>query len=560
MDKLTIEKYNQLEKIGLSSSSRVFDKMRGKTDPVHFCAIAFLALIEKNNWKIEDVVKDETVRKYLISAKDKTNKSVVSNLAESLSLNELEAFILTYDQDVRERRFWELPAPKSLIQLSFRLLNIEEGDRVLDMSSGVGDFLLLANVYQPEAEYSGIEINATLYSIAKIRAFVANQDINYKLGNHYAEHDHQYNRIMQYSTLGTKFRIVESQITSKEVKKIIKDIGRIYSAEWADILTLLNLLEENGKGLSIVSNNTLSVLGDQNTRKYVLENQFIEGVISLPENLLATSSMPVSILVFSEGNTSVRMVDASNLFTKGMRQNRLSEKDIEEIINLYKDDSSLVSLGDIAADDYILTPKRYLGQEYNEGSSLTLDDAIKNISRGSTIQRTELEKITSKKKTNIQFLRIQDIDDRGHINSELSYIKEIPEGNEKHVLQEGDLVISKLIPFKCAIIPDDIEEKILPTGNLYRIQINTDKFNPYFLAMYLNSYQGRDQMNRLAGGSFIRSISIKDLRRLSLPEISKEKQDELVRQYLDMDNQISLLEQQKEVLEERQSAIIEEVF
>lgn len=78
--------------------------------------------------------------------------------------------------------------------------------------------------------------------------------------------------------------------------------------------------------------------------------------------------------------------------------------------------------------------------------------------------------------------------------------------------------------------------------------------------MYLNSVQGQDQLGRIASDGPISNISLSHLKKLSLPEIPLQKQKDLANKFLEIENQINLLEIQKDILESRQKEVIEEVL
>ena len=60
------------------------------------------------------------------------------------------------------------------------------------------------------------------------------------------------------------------------------------------------------------------------------------------------------------------MIDATEMVSVGRRQNILSDENISEIVELLNTDdknSRLVSIEEVAENEYVLNPSRYLQQE-----------------------------------------------------------------------------------------------------------------------------------------------------------------------------------------------------
>lgn len=121
-------------------------------------------------------------------------------------------------------------------------------------------------------------------------------------------------------------------------------------------------------------------------------------------------------------------------------------------------------------------------------------------------------------------------------------------------------MISKSSPYKIARVENPKNTKILATGNLYYIQIDEEKVNPTFIEMYLKSDEGQAQLERLSTGSVIETISIKNLKTILIPNLSREEQDTLVKEYLEYEEQLDLLDRQKEIISQRRKELIEKVL
>ena len=68
----------------------------------------------------------------------------------------------------------------------------------------------------------------------------------------------------------------------------------------------------------------------------------------------------------TRNNKNIRMIDATEMVSVGRRQNILSDENISEIVELLNTDdknSRLISIEEVAENEYVLNPSRYLQRE-----------------------------------------------------------------------------------------------------------------------------------------------------------------------------------------------------
>lgn len=216
----------------------------------------------------------------------------------------------------------------------------------------------------------------------------------------------------------------------------------------------MNHLNKNGKAVISVSNG-VTWNGGNNTiiREKFIKQGFVEAVIALPQNLYLNTGIACST-VLSRNNKNIRMIDAIEMVSVGRRQNILSDENISEIVELLNTDdknSRLVSIEEVAENEYVLNPSRYLQQETVVKNGVLFETVIKNITRGAQIKASVLDEIVSDKPTNMQYLMLANLQD-GIISDELPYLKGIDSKYEKYCIKNGSLVISKnASPVKMAI-------------------------------------------------------------------------------------------------------------
>ena len=107
---------------------------------------------------------------------------------------------------------------------------------------------------------------------------------------------------------------------------------------------------------------------EQKIRKYLVDNNYVETVISLAPNLFYGTTIAVNILVLSKHktNTETQFIDASGLFKKQTNNNVLTDDHIRQIMEVFdsKDDidylAKSISFEKIVANDYNLSVSSYV--------------------------------------------------------------------------------------------------------------------------------------------------------------------------------------------------------
>lgn len=131
-------------------------------------------------------------------------------------------------------------------------------------------------------------------------------------------------------------------------------------------------LKPGGKAAVVVPTGFITAQAgiDKGIREYLVNQQMLAGVVSMPSNIFATTGTNVSILFIDAGNKDkVVLIDASNLGQKvkeGKNQKTvLSAAEEQRIIDVFngkqqeEDFSVVISYGDIAAKNYSLSAGQY---------------------------------------------------------------------------------------------------------------------------------------------------------------------------------------------------------
>lgn len=109
------------------------------------------------------------------------------------------------------------------------------------------------------------------------------------------------------------------------------------------------------------------------------------------------------------------------------------------------------------------------------------------------------------------------------------------------IAQEGDLLFRLLAPTKIVFADRNIKGKLIPS-QFCIIRTKKNIMDPIVLKWYLESENAKVFMNEITKGSIIKSTSVAELKKIEIPNISIDKQE-------NMKQLISLWKKEKKCLE-----------
>jgi type I restriction enzyme M protein len=210
----------------------------------------------------------------------------------------------------------------------------------------------------------------------------------------------------------TEFK--EKDYDADELDRFPKGAGFPGSkADWGWMQHVLASLNDKGRAAVVLDTGAASRgSGNANTnkekdvRRWFVEQDFIEGVIYLPENLFYNTTAPGIVIVLNKAKPKERqgklfLLNASREFVKGDPKNYIPEDAIVRIADTFtawkevEKYSRIVTREEIAKNDYNISPSRYIhtgvADEYRpiaeiveeldalEAEAATTDTSLKNI-------------------------------------------------------------------------------------------------------------------------------------------------------------------------------------
>ena len=168
------------------------------------------------------------------------------------------------------------------------------------------------------------------------------------------------------------------------------------NANFAWLQHMIHHLAPNGKIGMVLANGSLSSQsgGEGEIRKNIINADLVDCIIAMPTQLFYTTQIPVSLWFVSKNKKQkgkTLFIDARKLGTMVTRKLReLTDEDIKKIADTYnayvegtledeKGFCAVVTTQDIAKQDYILTPGRYVGIEDQEDDGEPFDEKMSRL-------------------------------------------------------------------------------------------------------------------------------------------------------------------------------------
>lgn len=195
------------------------------------------------------------------------------------------------------------------------------------------------------------------------------------------------------------------------------------NANFAWLQHMIHHLSPKGRIGMVLANGSLSSQtgGEGIIRENIIKADLIEGIVALPSQLFYTTGIPVSLWFLNRAKkqtNKILFVDARNMGSMVTRKLReLSEEDIMKIAGTFdafnsgtleneKGYCAAVSIEDVAKQDYILTPGRYVGIVETEDDGEPFQEKMERLTSELSdlfAQSHDLEEEIRKQLSNIGF-------------------------------------------------------------------------------------------------------------------------------------------------------------
>ena len=170
------------------------------------------------------------------------------------------------------------------------------------------------------------------------------------------------------------------------------------NANFAWLQHMIYHLAPNGRIGMVLANGSLSSQsgGEGEIRKNIINADLVDCIVAMPSQLFYTTQIPVSLWFLSKGKKQpgkTLFIDARKMGTMVTRKLReLTDEDIEKLADTYnafaegtledvKGFCAVATMEDIAKQDYILTPGRYVGIEEQQDDGEPFEEKMDRLTK-----------------------------------------------------------------------------------------------------------------------------------------------------------------------------------
>lgn len=381
--------FNEIEKIGLLSIQQLGEVYISLKEEQNFLREPYSLV--KNLEKIDFYEKEnrESIEKYLESICEchqflKKYKSLIGQFSNE-DFKEFFTFRKIYSQDLARGLYKDIAlkilnkieaverfddsTPREVNLITDGTLKVKKEESCLDFAFGKGSLAIQVankNIY-------GMEINSFYREVAQLMIEIANKEGEVKLGDALKDKIDEADVVVSNPPFGLN-------ILSNEDKEYLQWGNPLRSSD-AHFISLA-LSKMKSRGALVLPQGALFRGGAEGeVRKKIIEEGYVEGIISLPNNIMNFTGIPISIVFLRKDKVvdKVFMFDATKDFFKKVRGGVVIEdKTLERIIDIYNNFeeiegiSKIVSVKEILENDGVLNVGRYIEVKVEQVNSTKL--------------------------------------------------------------------------------------------------------------------------------------------------------------------------------------------
>ena len=299
----------------------------------------------------------------------------------------------------------EFYTPSSIVRTIVEILKPFDNCRVYDPCCGSGGMFVQSVKFlqahcgnRNKISVYGQESNPDTWKMAKMNMAIRGIDAN--LGPYQADtffNDLHANEKFDFIMANPPFNL-----SNWGQDKLLDDVRWKYgtppsgNANYAWIQHMIHHLAPNGKIGLVLANGALSTQtgGEGDIRKRIIEDDLIEGIIALPTQLFYSVTIPVTLWFITKNKQQkgrTVFIDARKMGYMVDRKHRdFTDEDIKKLADTFtafqngtlenvKGFCAVATTEDIAKQDYILTPGRYVGIEEQADDGEPFEDKMKRL-------------------------------------------------------------------------------------------------------------------------------------------------------------------------------------
>ena len=282
---------------------------------------------------------------------------------------------------------------------------------------------------------------------------------------------------------------------------------------------------------------------EEKFRKYLIEQNYLESIVQLPPNLFTSTSVETTIFVINKKRADNKVFFLNLKHNSFLTRNgkKMVLKNIDTVIEKYRDRkniddiSILVDNEQIIDNNYSFAIDRYvINEEQKNLKKLIENYELIPLEKIAEAKRSQLFK-DEEKGLEVNELSPSDFSKAG-FTLEKGKIKQIGSQEKKlktYQLEPYDVLLTtKGVIGKVAIVGEISKPMIASQAiQVIRILEENKKDKAISLYMFLKSQLAQTILFSLVGGESMPQISPSEIKQLNIPLLSKEQENELIKNF-----------------------------
>jgi len=374
--------------------------------------------IEKENPTLKGVLPKDYARPSL----DKHRLGELIDLIGNIGFNEpgqnskdllgrVYEYFLGMFADAEGKRGGQFYTPDSIVKLLVEMLEPYNG-RIYDGCCGSGGMFVQSEKFIQahgglidDIHVYGQESNPTTYKLAKMNLAIRGIDAKIELGDTFHNDRHKDTQF-DYAIMNPPFNVSDYGAESMQDSHLWKyGVPPSGNANYGWLQLVVNKLKPSGIAGIVLANGSMTSNsgGENEIRKQMILDGVVDCMVALPTQLFFNTQIPACLWFLARNRTNgkfrnrkdeILFIDARKSGALISRKNKaFTDEDISKISDVYHNWRSVdgnyediqgfcksASLSEVDANNYVLTPGRYVGTEDIEDDGISFEDKVAVIS------------------------------------------------------------------------------------------------------------------------------------------------------------------------------------
>ncbi|HPE17593.1 MAG TPA: class I SAM-dependent DNA methyltransferase [Tenuifilaceae bacterium] len=325
-------------------------------------------------------------------------------------LGRVYEYFLGMFADAEGKRGGQFYTPASIVKLLVEMLEPYTG-RIYDGCCGSGGMFVQSEKFLEahggrigDIAVYGQESNPTTYKLCKMNLAIRGIDAKIELGDSFHADKHKDLKV-DYILANPPFNISDWGGESLQDSHLWRyGIPPVGNANYAWLQLFINKLNPSGTAGIVLANGSMTTNSgnEGEIRKSMIQEGVVDCMVALPTQLFFNTQIPACLWFlarnrknhkFRDRSNEILFIDARKLGTMINRKNKvLTDDDIAKISNAYhswrnKDGKyedvagfcKAATIADVEANNFVLTPGRYVGTEEVEDDGIPFEEKVNAI-------------------------------------------------------------------------------------------------------------------------------------------------------------------------------------